>query len=45
MFVFGNLCYVCVSVFTNFRLELIEPPAKEVFTFWTVVELEEQNSS
>ena len=30
---------------TNFRLELIEPPAKEVFIFWTVVEREELGAS
>ena len=27
---------------TNFRLEVIEPPAREVFIFWTLVEREER---
>ena len=29
------------SVSTNFRLELIEPTAREVFIFWTLVERED----
>ena len=30
------------SVSTNFRLELIEPTAREVFIFWTLVEREDR---
>ena len=30
---------------TNFRLKLIEPSAREVFIFWTLVEREERGVS
>ena len=30
---------------TNFNLELIEPSAREVFIFWTLVEREEQGGA
>ena len=33
------------SVSNNFRLKLIEPSAREVFIFWTLVEREERGAS
>ena len=35
-----NLLSIWYSVFTNFRLEIIEPSAKELFFIWTLVEKE-----
>ena len=33
------------SVATTFRLELLEPSARELFIFWTLVEREERWAS
>ena len=38
-----SICPVYMnSVSTNFRMELIEPSAREVLIFWTLVEREER---
>ena len=37
-----NILYINNDVSTNFRLELIEPSAREVFIFWTLVKREER---
>ena len=39
------LCIIMYSVATTFRLELLEPSARELFIFWTLVEREERWAS
>ena len=41
----NGLLEVQISPSTNCRLVLIEPSAREVFIFWTLVEREEQGVS